>query len=350
MVWFVPLGTNTHTFFQSYRLRSSLLGQYLLASAVANTVECLWHTRVFNLAGGRVLVCWTRPPEVARSASADELVRLGGRRPGGHLVEHRVVDVAVGRALQAVERLHVDVVDQPAATLVRDAHRDVVVEALQVPVAGGVVPHVDELQEDPAVAERTDGVGRRAGIVGHAVGDDDGVRRHLHELDRGLGATAAPEHAATTAEQVAVAGDLGQLMQRRREVRAAARLDAVLLEVPVEVAGVDGVRLDTAVEEHRRHVAVVVHDERETESDVDRVLDRAAVVLVAHRATPVHHGHHLPLLVGVDLVGHEGLRRGVHLLGQETAGAVLGIRIGSFLLDGLQVRHVVVLLLVVEDR
>jgi hypothetical protein len=29
---------------------------------------------------------------------------------------------------------------------------------------------------------------------------------------------------------------------------------------------------------------------------------------------------------------------------------VLGIRIGSFLLDGLQVRHVVVLLLVVEDR
>ncbi len=319
---------------------------------------CLWHTRAFYLAGGRVRCCWTRPPEVARSASADELVRLGGRRPRGHLVEHRVVDDTVGGTHHAAEGLHVDVVDQPAATLVGHAHGDVVVEAHQEAQAGvpgftaavdGDVAHVDELQEDPPVAERPDGVGGRAGVVGHTVGDDDGVRRHLHVLDRGLGATATPEHAATAAEEVTVAGDLRHLVQRGREVRGVARTDPVLVEEAVEVARVDGVRLEAVVEEHRRHVAVVVHDEGEAEGDVDRVLHRTAVVFVAHRATPVHHGHHLPLLVGVDLVGHEGLRRGVHLLGQETAGAMLGIRIGSLLLDGLQVRHVVFLLLVVED-
>lgn len=110
----------------------------------------------------------------------DETVLPGGSQVGRHLVEHRLVERVVVLA-ELGHLLGVDVVDEPAPLLERDTHRDVVVEALEVVPATGVVADEQELEEHGPVAEATDDVGRSLGVVGHTIGDADheGWRVHL---------------------------------------------------------------------------------------------------------------------------------------------------------------------------
>ncbi len=253
-------------------------------------------------------------------------------------MEHRLVERLVGDGAQVAHVLGVDVVDEAAALLEGNSHGKCVVQSLEEVPAGAVVTDEEALEEHPSVAATPDGVGGRVLVVGTSVGDDDDEGRRLHLLDRRL--RVAVEHAAAV-EEVAVTGELCRPRDRVGEVGRAAGTDAVAVDVAVEVVELDLGVGDAAVEEDRRHGAVVVDDDREAERALDHVLHAAVGVEVAHRTGAVHHEDDLPRLVGVDLLGHHRLGGGVDLLGHQTPGALLGVGVGCLLLGCLQIRHIV---------